>query len=172
MTVILGIHQKRQCESNEHKPDLEEGVQKPFGLDASREENDDSNPTQSTQDEIHHLSQSNESITISHKEDFKTKFSKIPRPTNTQTLNANGIVMTNNSSLNVSQDILKQSLERMTESLEEIKKANEIDFKETNDNKGDQCEETCKCLKELKEAMKRQHRETRRRLQRLEKKTN
>ena len=81
--------------------------------------------------------------------------------------------VTNKSSHNISKEVLDDSLKGISEKLEEMERINETRFRKTFEKNREQCKETEKRIREeIKEAMKLQHRETRRRLERLEKKTN
>ena len=82
----------------------------------------------------------------------------------------------NDSVVNSLKDMLQESLDGVYSQLDEIKQDNATQFKKIFENskeEGDQADNRVEnSLKEMKEAIKIQHRETRRRLENLEKKTN
>ena len=97
---------------------------------------------------------------------------------NVQTPNDNGSGKCDASSIHtLVQDIVEKSLQGMQQQLEgQMKQIYATDISERIAKNKAQNNETEKCveqdLKSLKETIKRQHRETRRRLQKVEKKTN
>ena len=73
------------------------------------------------------------------------------------------------SSFNILKDMLNESLKGISQKFEEEIRTQS---RKTTEQNKEQCKEIEKHMKEMKETMKLQHRETRRRLERLEKKTN
>ena len=69
-------------------------------------------------------------------------------------------------------DILKESLESVYRKLEEIEQNNANQFRKITEQNKETEQHVDKSLKEMKETMKLQHRETRRRLDKCEEKTN
>ena len=69
-------------------------------------------------------------------------------------------------------EIRTENMARKLEKVEIANETNAIQLENIVENHEAQCKETEKSINDIKEAMKMQHREMRRRLERLEKKTN
>ena len=94
----------------------------------------------------------------------------------THTMNEISLDVTDASLTNTLKDMLNEALQGVHLQLEEIKQANATQFRQNFANNTARCKETEthveNRLKEMNETIKIQHRETRRRFERLEKKTN
>ena len=165
LKIKLGTNDR----SNQIKPHADGSVQNSqFIVDIGTDQTDNSSNAKSNYDECQGLRAFNDLSSKALQCDDKDDI-------NVQILNATESGMTTKPSLNILRDLLKESLESVTQKLEKIEtanKGNEIQFQKLVENNEAQCKETEKNMKDIKEEMKMQHRETRRRIERLEKKTS
>ena len=150
--------------NNQHEPDPEESCQVSSAIvDVNNDKENNASITDSIceADQNQSFSKSSTQIAESIKND-NDGFTVVESPTETVT----GIPRT--STFNVRKDMLHESLIGISQKIEEM----ETQITKATEKNKEQCKQTEKHMKEMKETIKLQHRETRRRLERLEKKTN
>ena len=158
--TYLKIHLSANRNSIEGGPDLEEVLEiLPHEVDTGNEKA--TNSSQSISVSSQRLSQSNVRTSEPLEDDHF-------EGSNAETEIESSSMMAIQSSLNILKDTLNESLKGISQKFEDME-CNETHFRKAIETNREQCKETEKCMKE---AMKLQHRETRRRLERLEKKTN